>query len=139
MSPPGPGSRPDPRPNFGSPPPPRTVNEFIQPDEYELQNWFNSLTGTSSSPPFFANNAPNFNFLTSSFSRKSTSSSGHGNNLFGSQAAELTREKVKDGDFVTEANNDIDDTLNKLPESTELGLRDGLIEYLGAGARDLFT
>lgn len=131
---PGAGSRPNPRPNFDFPPPLRAINEFIQPEEYDLQNWFNNLRGNSSSPSNFANNAPNFNFPTSSFSRKSTSSSGPGNNLFGWQVAELTREKVKDGDFVTETKND---TIYNLPESTEIELGDGSIENLGAGSIDL--
>ena len=134
MFPPRTGPKPYPRPNLGFPPPAPTTNYFIQPDKYKFQNQFNYLRGTSSPPPFFANNAPNFNFLTPSFSRKSTLSPGPGNNLFGSQAAELTREKVKDGDFVTETKNDIDDTLYELPESTELELSDGLIENLGADA-----
>ena len=51
---------------------------------------------------------------------------------------ELTREKVKDGDFVTETKNDIDDTLYELPESTELELGDGSIENLGADAIKFF-
>ena len=46
----------------------------------------------------------------------------------------MTREKVKDGDFVTETKND---TIYNLPESTELELGDGSIENLGAGSIDL--
>ena len=128
LLPPGPGPKPDLRPDLDFPPSTPTINDFIRPDKYEFQNRFNNLRGTSSPPPFSANNAPNFNFPTSSFSRKSTSNSGPENNLFGSQVAELTREKVKDGDFVTETKNDIDDTLYELPESTELELGVGLIE-----------
>ena len=52
----------------------------------------------------------------------SKSSSGLGNNLFGSQAAELTRKKVKDSNLITETKVDIDDTLYELPENTELEL-----------------
>ena len=107
LLPPGPGPKPDPRPNLAFSPPALTINDFIQPAEYELQNRFNNLRGTSSPAPFFVNNAPNFNFPTSSISRKYTLSSGPGNTLFGSKAAELTREKVKDGDFVTETKNDM--------------------------------
>ena len=85
---------------------------------------FNNLRGISSPPSFFANNAPNFNFpaQTSRFNRISKSSSGLGNNLFGSQAAELTRKKVKDSNLITETKVDIDDTLYELPENTELEL-----------------
>ena len=56
LFPPGPG----PRSNLGFSPPPPTINEFIQPNKYKLQNRFNSLRGTSSPPHFFANNASNF-------------------------------------------------------------------------------
>ena len=75
LFPPGPGGDGNvfppgqgPRPNLGVPPPPPSINEFVQPEEYELQNRFNNLRSTSSPPSSFAN-APNFNFpaQTSSF------------------------------------------------------------------------
>ena len=43
----------------------------------------------------------------------------------------MTREKIKDGNLITETKIDIDDTLYKLPENSELELGDGLIENLG--------
>ena len=52
-----------------------------------------------------------------------------------SQAATLTREKVKDG--ITETKIDIDDSLYELPKNSELELGDGLIENLGVVAGDL--
>ena len=137
LFPPGPGGDenlfPPGPPGLGPPPPPSV------PEEYELQNRFNNLRGTSSPPPFFANNAPNFNFpaQTSSFNPKSTSTSGPEYNLFGSQAAELTREKVKDGNLITETKVDIDDTLYELPENCELELGEDLVENLDVAAGDL--
>ena len=59
------------------------------------------------------------------------------NNFFGSQTATMTREKIKDGNLITETKIDIDDTLYKLPENSELELGDGLIENLGVVAGDL--
>ena len=49
-------------------------------------------------PPFFANNTSNFHIPAqlSSFNRRSGSSQGPGNDLFGSEAATLTRERVKE-------------------------------------------
>ena len=52
-----------------------------------------------------------------------------------SQAATLTREKVKDG--ITETKIDIDDSLYELAKNSELELGDGLIENLGVVAGDL--
>ena len=49
----------------------------------------------------------------------------------------MTREKIKDGNLITETKIDIDDTLYKLPENSELELGDGLIENLGVVAGDL--
>ena len=57
--------------------------------------------------------------------------------FFGSQTATVTREKIKDGNLITETKIDIDDTLYKLPENSELELGDGLIENLGVVAGDL--
>ena len=80
LFPPGPG---DDRnlfpPELGPPPPAPNIDEFIPsplPQEYELQNRFNRLTGTSSPPSFFANNAPNFRIpaQTYIFSRRSGAS-----------------------------------------------------------------
>ena len=140
LFPPGHGLGPGPRPNLGFPPPPLGINEFIQPEKYELQNRFNNLRGTSSPPPCFANNAPNFNIpaQTSSFNRgPRLNAPPPANNFFGSQTATVTREKIKDGNLITETKIDIDDTLYKLPENSELELGDGLIENLGVVAGDL--
>ena len=52
-----------------------------------------------------------------------------------SQAATLTREKVKDG--ITETKIDIDDSLYELAKNSELELGDGLIENLGVVAGGL--
>ena len=49
----------------------------------------------------------------------------------------MTREKIKDGNLITETKIDIDDTLYKLPENSELELGDGLIKNLGVVAGDL--
>ena len=49
----------------------------------------------------------------------------------------MTREKIKDGNLITETKIDIDDTLYKLLENSELELGDGLIENLGVVAGDL--
>ena len=49
----------------------------------------------------------------------------------------MTREKIKDGNLITETKIDIDDTLHKLLENSELELGDGLIENLGVVAGDL--
>ena len=109
----------------------------LVPEEYELQNRFNRW-GTSSPLPFFANNASNFHIpaQTSSFKRRSGArGSSSIDNLFGSQTATLTREKVKDG--ITETKIDIDDSLYELPKNSELELGDGLIENLGVVAGDL--
>ena len=51
--------------------------------------------------------------------------------------AELTKEKVKDSNLMTETKVDIDDTLYELPENSELKLAEGLIENLGVAAGDL--
>ena len=90
----------------------------------------------------FANNVPNFHIpaQTSSFNPyKRTnpgSSGGVGNDLFGSQAATLTRgEKVKEK---TDTQIAIDDALYELPDNPELEVGDGLIENLGNNAEDLF-
>ena len=115
-------------PRIDQPPPP-----FIS-DEYELQNRFNTLRGTSFPPPFFAN----FHIPAqpSSFNQRSDGP-GPGNNLFGSEAATLTREKVREVDTVTETKVDINDTLHELPQNYELELGDGQIENLGVTAGDL--
>ena len=136
LFPPGPG----PRSNLGFSPPPPTINEFIQPNKYKLQNRFNSLRGTSSPPHFFANNASNFHIpaQTSRFNRSSRSNPPPpANNFFGMQTATMSREKLKDSNLITETKIDIDDTLYKLPENSELELGDGLIENLGVTAEDL--
>ena len=49
----------------------------------------------------------------------------------------MTREKIKDGNLITETKIDIDDTLYKLPENSELELGDGLIKNLVVVAGDL--
>ena len=70
----------------------------------ELQNRFNTLRGTSSSPPFFANNASSFHIpaQTSSFNRRSRASAPPPtNNFFGEQTATMTIEKIKDGNLLT--------------------------------------
>ena len=85
-----------------------------------------------------ANNASNFHIpaQTSSFKRRSGArGSSPIDNLFVSQAATLTREKVKDG--ITETKIDIDDSLYELAKNSELELGDGLIENLGVVAGDL--
>ena len=136
LFPPGPG----PRSNLGFSPPPPTINEFKQPNKYKLQNRFNSLRRTSSPPHFFANNASNFHIpaQTSRFNRSSRSNPPPpANNFFGMQTATMSREKLKDSNLITETKIDIDDTLYKLPESSELELGDGLIENLGVTAEDL--
>ena len=51
--------------------------------------------------------------------------------------AELTKEKLKDGNLITETEVDIDDTLCELPENSELELGEDLIENLGVAAGDL--
>ena len=53
------------------------------------------------------------------------------------QTATMSREKLKDSNLITETKIDIDDTLYKLPENSELELGDGLIENLGVTAEDL--
>ena len=59
-----------------------------------------------------------------------------GNDLFGSQAATLTRGgKVKEK---TDTQLGIDDALYELPDNPELELGDGLIEILGNDAEDLY-
>ena len=121
---------PGPRSNLGFPPPPPTINEFIQPNEYKLQNRFNNLRGTSSPPHFFVKNASNFNIpaQTSRFNGSSRSNPPPPvNNFFGLKTANVTREKLKDVNLITETKIDIDNTLYKLPENSELELGDGLI------------
>ena len=101
--------------NIGPPPSIPTIQDFIDPypEEYDLQQRLNqnavldsllqqrlnNLTGISnpSPPPFFANNTPNFHVpaRSSSFNRNFGSiNKTPGNDLFGSQAQTLTREKV---------------------------------------------
>ena len=97
----------------------------------------NNLRGISNSspPPFFANNAPNFHILAQTLSfNKSSSNQPPGNNLFGSQTATFTREKVNEKNYTQIT---INDTLYELPEHTALELGDGLIENLGVAAEDL--
>ena len=115
-----------------------------------LQQRLNNLRGiTNPNPPtrpeevlFFANNAPNFHIpaQTSSFNpyRKTNpgSSGGFGNDLFGSQAATLTRgEKVKEK---TDTQLTIDVAVYELPDNPELELGDGLTETLGNNMLRIF-
>ena len=115
-----------------------------------LQQRLNNLRGiTNPNPPtrpeevlFFANNAPNFHIpaQTSSFNpyRKTNpgSSGGFGNDLFGSQAATLTRgEKVKEK---TDTQLTIDVAVYELPDNPELELGDGLSETLGKNMLRIF-
>ena len=116
------------------------MNLYSPINKYKLQNRFNSLRGTSSPPHFFANNASNFHIpaQTSRFNRSSRSNPPPpANNFFGMQTATMSREKLKDSNLITETKIDIDDTLYKLPENSELELGDGLIENLGVTAEDL--
>ena len=125
----------------------QTDSDFIRswPSQPGKKIWdklknFNKLWGIDpvKPPPFFGNNAPNFNFgrraQTSSFNRTSSVGQGTQNNLFGSQTKTLTMEKVKEKNDTKLA---IDDTLYELPEHTTLELNDGLIENLGVNAEDL--
>ena len=115
-----------------------------------LQQRLNNLRGIPNpNPPtrpeevlFFANNAPNFHIpaQTSSFNpyRKTNpgSSGGFGNDLFGSQAATLTRgEKVKEK---TDTQLTIDVAVYELPDNPELELGDGLTETLGNNMLRIF-
>ena len=115
-----------------------------------LQQRLNNLRGiTNPNPPtrpeevlFFENNAPNFHIpaQTSSFNpyRKTNpgSSGGFGNDLFGSQAATLTRgEKVKEK---TDTQLTIDVAVYELPDNPELELGDGLSETLGKNMLRIF-
>ena len=107
-----------------------------------------SLPAPPEEAPFFANNAPNFHIpaQTSSFNPYRRTNPGSlasgvwgervGNDLFGSQAATLTRGgKVKEK---TDTQLGIDDALYELPDNPELELGDGLIEILGNDAEDLY-
>ena len=49
----------------------------------------------------------------------------------------MTREKLKDVNLITGTKIDIDNTLYKLPENSELELGDGLIQNLGITAGEL--
>ena len=115
-----------------------------------LQQRLNNLGGIPNpNPPtrpeevlFFANNAPNFHIpaQTSSFNpyRKTNpgSSGGFGNDLFGSQAATLTRgEKVKEK---KDTQLTIDVAVYELPDNPELELGDGLSETLGKNMLRIF-
>ena len=51
----------------------------------------------------------------------------------------MKREKIKDGNLLTETKIDIDDSLYELPENHEPELGDGLIENLGVAAGDLVS
>ena len=126
LFPPGPG----PRSNLSFPPPPPTINEFIQPNEYKLQNRFNNLRGTSFPPYFFANNASDFHIPAQRFRFNRSFRSNPpapANNVFGLQTATMTRDKLKDGNLITETIIDID---------RELELGDGLIQNLGVTTGD---
>ena len=75
------------RPGTGLGPPSPNINELqprFVPDKYKLQNRFNTLWGTSSPPPFFANNASNFCIpaQTSSFNRRCAASAPPPTNNF---------------------------------------------------------
>ena len=100
----------------------------------------NTLRGTSSPPPFFANNASNFHIpaQTSGFNRRSRASAPlPTNKFFGEQTATMTREKIKDGNLLTETKINIDGSLYELPENQELELGDEVIENLRVAAGDL--
>ena len=93
-------------------------------------------------PPFFANNTSNFHIPAqlSSFNRRAGSSQGPGNNLFGSEAATLTRERVKEK---TDTQLAIVDIFYELPDNSELELGDAfeyleMLENLGTTAEDVF-
>ena len=85
------------------------------------------------SHPIFANNTSNFQIPAqlSSFNRRFGSIQGPGSNIFGSEAATLTRERVKEK---TDSQVAMDDTLYELPDNSELELGDPL----GNTAEDLF-
>ena len=70
-----------------------------------------------------------------SFTRRYGSSQGPWNDIFGSEAATLTRERVKERIDTQVA---IDDTLYELPDNSELQLGDALIENVGTTVEDLF-
>ena len=147
------------RNDFGFIPDAPTIRDFIDsyPEEYDirqrlnqtnsapdlsLQQGFYNLRGISnpSSPPFFANNSPNFHVpaQTSSLNRNFSSNNNNQppvNNLFGSQTATLTREKVKEKNDTQVA---IDDAQYELPENPDLELGDGLVENVGTTAEDIF-
>ena len=115
-----------------------------------LQQKLNNLRGIpNQNPPthpeevsFFANNPHNFHIpaQTSCFNpyRKTNpgSSGGFGNDLFGSQAATLTRgEKVKEK---TDTQLTMDVAVYELPDNPELELGDGLTETLGNNMLRIF-
>lgn len=125
------------------------LNRKVPEVDNLLQQRLNSLRGIPNpnpqarpdEVPFFAKNSSNFHIPAQTWScnpfRRSNpkSSGGIGNDLFGSQAAMLTRgEKVKEKN---DAQIVIDDALYELPDNPELEFRDGLLETLGTNAEDL--
>ena len=109
------------------------MEDLIRPLLHQqlLFNLGNSLfqpNNTEPVPP------PDFNVIRARTAPPNISTSGIGNNLFGSQAATAVRENK------TKPQQEVDDFLYELPDNMpELELGDGLVETLGTEAEDLFN
>ena len=100
-------------------PPPSIFNSFQPPTPRTDKNFGNFHVST----PLSSFNKP--------------SAKGPSNNLFGSQAATLTREKEQEKVVQDSVQKELDDTIYKLLNLPTLELDDGLLDALGVEANDV--
>ena len=82
-------------------------------------------------------NFGNFHTPTQLSSFNKPSAKGPSNNLFGSQAATLTREKEQEKLVQVSVQKKLDDTMYELPDMPTLELGNGLLDALGVEANDV--
>ena len=87
--------------------------------------------------PRIDKNFGNFHIPAQLSSFNKPSAKGPSNNLFGSQAATLTREKEQEKVVQDSVQKELDDTIYELPDMPTLELGDGLLDALGVEANDV--